>query len=122
MKNLSTETATMDFMQCYERMLNQPPLSGLITFINVIVPIRWLLPIEANLGFVRASNQVRKLLLGVVRERIEALGDSSRSFSESEPTQPTRRDILTFMLEEKYTGEDAWTENDILEHVRPPVT
>ncbi|KAI5921966.1 cytochrome P450 3A5 [Camillea tinctor] len=114
LENLKSPEVGMDCQQCYHRMLSQSTLSALISFINVHLPIRWAIPLEANLGYVRASRGLRSMLTRYIdqRSREIALGDKEKQVGFES------RDLLTFMLEEREsTGEILTTEN-IMGHLQ----
>ncbi|KAI1773266.1 cytochrome P450 [Hypoxylon cercidicola] len=114
LENLRSEELKMDFLQCYFRMLAQPPLSALISFIHVNIPIRKFIPLEANWGFVRASGGVRTMLDGCIEDRIRELNSSDR-----EKVGGTEsRDLLTYMIEEREVHNDELTIADIRGHLQ----
>jgi cytochrome P450 len=121
LQNLNSSSSALNFRECYDRMLNQSTLSGIITFIHVNIPIRRFLPIEANTGFVRASQEIRRILREVIRDRVKAVhgikAEGEVPLIDSESRMHTGQDILTYMIEERFSGDDAWTEDQIMEHV-----
>lgn len=113
LENLRSEELKMDFLQCYFRMLAQPPLSALISFIHVNIPIRKFIPLEANWGFVRASGGVRSMLDGCIEDRIREL----KSLDREKVGGTVSRDLLTYMIEEREAHNDELTIADIRGHV-----
>lgn len=113
LENLRSEELKLDFLQCYFRMLSQPPLSALISFIHVNVPIRKFIPLEANWGFVRASGGVRTMLDRCIEERIREVKSTDREKAGG----PESRDLLTYMIEEREAHNDELTIADIRGHV-----
>ncbi|KAI0023455.1 cytochrome P450 3A5 [Xylariomycetidae sp. FL0641] len=92
----SAETE-MNCQQCYERMLGQSPLSALISFIHVHIPIRWAIPHEANRGFVRAQKGLR----GMLSQHIAQRGREVETGNAKGESENESRDLLTFMLQER---------------------
>lgn len=88
-------------------------MGNIITAVNSFIPIRRWLPIEANLGFIRANEEIRRLIRDLIRQRKKEVADIGAGI-----IRRGNRDLLTYMIEERLTGDDAWTENDILGHVR----
>ncbi|KAI6083023.1 cytochrome P450 [Hypoxylon rubiginosum] len=114
LENLRSEELKLDFLQCYFRMLSQPPLSALISFIHVNVPIRKFIPLEANWGFVRASGGVRTMLDRCIEERIREVKSTDREKAGG----PESRDLLTYMIEEREAHNDELTIADIRGHLQ----
>lgn len=113
LENLRSEELKMDFLQCYFRMLAQPPLSALISFIHVHIPIRKLLPVEANWGFLRAMRGVHVMLDECIQERIAHVHSTDR-----EKVGGTEsRDLLTYMIEERQAAAGGLSIEDIRGHV-----
>ncbi|KAI1495618.1 cytochrome P450 [Biscogniauxia marginata] len=107
----------LGFQELYNRMLHQEPVGQLISLVNAFVPIRRFLPLEANHRFIRAKNDLGKMLREIIEKRARELADGTfrREMGES-------RDILTYMLEEaevqrKETGAEVWTVDDIVGHL-----
>ncbi|KAI0179894.1 cytochrome P450 [Hypoxylon sp. FL1284] len=114
LENLRSEELKMDFLQCYFRMLAQPPVSALISFIHVNIPIRKFIPLEANWGFVRASTGVRSMLDRCIEERIREVKSTDRE----KVAGPESRDLLTYMIEEREANNDELTIADIRGHLQ----
>lgn len=113
MENLRSDDLKMDFLECYFRMLAQPPMSALISFIHVYVPIRKIIPLEANWGFLRAMRGVRAMLDRCIEERIREVKSTDR-----EKVGGTEsRDLLTYMIEEREVHNEELTIEDIRGHV-----
>ncbi|KAI0009580.1 cytochrome P450 [Xylariaceae sp. FL0662B] len=107
----------LGFQELYSRVLHQGPLGQLISVINAFVPIRRIVPLEANYRFMRATTDLRKMLREIIQQRITDLADETfkRETGES-------RDLLTYMLEEaelrrQESGEQVWTTDDIIGHL-----
>ncbi|KAI1073997.1 cytochrome P450 [Whalleya microplaca] len=113
LENLRSEELKMDFLQCYIRMLAQPPLSALISFINVHIPIRKFIPMEANWGFVRASKGVRSMLTQCIEERIRDV----KSADKEKAAGADSRDLLTYMVEEREACAGELKIEDIRGHL-----
>ncbi|KAK3324028.1 cytochrome P450 3A5 [Cercophora scortea] len=122
--NLNHTDPQMDFLKCFDRALNQPPLGALISFINTVVPIRRWLPIEANRGFERATREVRRMLLECVRQRSHDLDEAARKKEAfvSANLASGGRDLLTMMIEDRNkfratTDEAPLTDEETVEHI-----
>lgn len=114
LENLRSEELKLDFLQCYFRMLAQPPLSALISFIHVHIPIRKFIPLEANWGFMRAMRGVHSMLNQCIEERIRDLKSTDR-----EKVGGTEsRDLLTYMIEEREALAEELTIADIRGHLQ----
>ncbi|KAL7619864.1 hypothetical protein AAE478_010410 [Parahypoxylon ruwenzoriense] len=114
LENLRSEELKMDFLECYFRMLAQPPLSALISFIHVHIPIRRFIPLEANWGFIRAMRGVHTMLDQCIEQRIRDLKSTDR-----EKVGGTEsRDLLTYMIEERETHNGELTIADIRGHLQ----
>ncbi|KAI1634553.1 cytochrome P450 3A5 [Biscogniauxia mediterranea] len=114
LENLKSPETGMDCQQCYHRMLSQSTLSALISFINVHLPIRWALPIEANLGYVRAMRGLRSMITRHIDKRAGeiASGDKEKQVGFES------RDLLTYMLEERESTGEILTTEHILGHLQ----
>jgi hypothetical protein len=104
------------FHKCYHQISEQSLLGNLITAINAYIPIRRWLPIEANLRFIRATEEIRTMIRKQIRDRIKQVGSNKNG---ARTTGKQSRDLLTYMLEERPTDDSAWTEEDIHGHVSP---
>lgn len=108
------------FSTLYSRMLDQPPAGLLISLINILIPVRSFLPLKANRDFLHASSETRRLLREIIRERrIEISGDGNdKGRIKKEFTEEGSSDLLTFMIYERSEGENKWSDEDVLGHVR----
>jgi cytochrome P450 len=108
------------FSTLYNTILDQPPMGQLISAINMFLPVRRWLPLKANLDFVHATVEVRRLLRELIRERRESIFGTKETKAEVQRqfTEAGSRDLLTFMIYERSEGENKWSEDDILGHVR----
>ncbi|KAI1370556.1 cytochrome P450 [Hypoxylon crocopeplum] len=114
LENLRSEELKMDFLECYFRMLAQPPLSALISFIHVHIPIRKIIPIEANWGFIRAMRGVHSMLDQCISQRIRDVQSTDR-----EKVGGTEsRDLLTYMIEEREAQSEDLTIGEIRGHLQ----
>lgn len=86
------------------------PLQIIITVLNLYIPIRSWLPLEANRAYVRANAEVRRILREHIRRRRKEFRESK---SES---QNGSRDLLTLMIEE---SGDSYSEDEMLGYVCP---
>ncbi|KAK4640713.1 hypothetical protein QC761_600270 [Podospora bellae-mahoneyi] len=105
------EGGDMDFLTSFRRVFQQPPLSALISFINLFLPIRRFLPMEANLGYLRASAQLRRMTLDIVKNRVKELAQPDYRNPVSNGA-----DLLTMMLEGEMSlskAGDKMTEDQI---------
>lgn len=121
LESLKTDGAT--FSELYKALLDQPPMGQLISAINMFIPCRKWLPLKANRDFLYASKEVRRLLLGIIRERRKEIfpdGAKKKTEVRKEFTEEGSKDLLTFMVYERSEGENKWSDDDILGHVRIP--
>ncbi|KAI1453888.1 cytochrome P450 [Annulohypoxylon moriforme] len=114
LENLRSKELKLDFLQCYFRMLAQPPVSALISFIHVYIPIRRIIPLEANYGFMRAMRAVRSMLDDCIEERIRDLKSTDRE----KVGGTVSRDLLTYMIEERELQKEQLTKADIRGHLQ----
>ncbi|KAI1503986.1 cytochrome P450 3A5 [Biscogniauxia marginata] len=114
LENLKDPETGMDCQQCYRRMLSQSTMSALISFINVHLPIRWAIPLEANLGYVRAMHGLRSMISRYIdqRSREIAQGDKEKEVGFES------RDLLTYMLEERESTGEILTTDQIMGHLQ----
>lgn len=118
-----TDNGNFSFLKCYHRTFQPPRLSAIISFVNTFVPIRKWLPIEANLGFLRAVDEMRRMTRKCVRQRIEDVEEAARKGEKfrSVDLGEVDRDLLTMIVEERrmFKGsEDELTEEEIVNQVR----
>ncbi|KAM0818364.1 putative Cytochrome P450 3A5 [Seiridium cardinale] len=113
LRNLKSSKLDMDFLQCYERMFNQSPLSAFISFIDAHIPVRWCLPLEASRGFLQASQEVKRMLIGCVHTRNLELATRKKDAAQ----EFVSRDLLTYMLEERLDRKLELSDEDILGHL-----
>ncbi|KAK3312357.1 cytochrome P450 3A5 [Apodospora peruviana] len=100
---LVTDDPKWNFLACYRRVLSPPKLSAVISFVNTAVPVRMFLPIEANLGYLRAARQLKEMMRQVVRQRIKDIGNDGQDEGNS-------RDLLSMMIEVGRTGYNGTKE------------
>ncbi|KAH7110702.1 cytochrome P450 3A5 [Dactylonectria macrodidyma] len=81
------------------------PLQVAISFVNQFIPIRSVLPFEANRSYINANAQVRRILRRHIRQRRD---EYRQGKVEGEKAS---RDLLTLMIEE---SKDAWSEEEML--------
>ncbi|KAK9783654.1 putative Cytochrome P450 3A5 [Seiridium cardinale] len=113
LRNLKSSKLDMDFLQCYERMFNQSPLSAFISFIDAHIPVRWCLPLEASRGFLQASQEVKRMLIGCIHTRNLELAARKKDAAQ----EFVSRDLLTYMLEERLDRKLELSDEDILGHL-----
>lgn len=110
--------APTPFHECYHRVFDPPLLGQVLMTINAFIPVRRI-PLRENREFLEANAEVHRLVREIVRERLEeiaARGDAHSSHDGG------RRDLLTYIIEETYGTENAWTEDQLLDHVRKTCT
>ncbi|KAM5383714.1 hypothetical protein ACJZ2D_001703 [Fusarium nematophilum] len=81
------------------------PLQVAISFVNQFVPIRSILPFEANRNYVNANAEVRRILREHIRQRRQEYRQGQIK------GEKASRDLLTLMIEE---SKDAWSEEEML--------
>ncbi|KAI0910689.1 cytochrome P450 3A5 [Ustulina deusta] len=111
------DTLSFNFRDLYSRVLHQGPLGQLLSVINAFVPIRRLVPLEANRRFIEANKDLRQMLREIIEKRKADLrnGVLQKEIGES-------RDLLTYMLEEselqrQQTGREPWSVEEIIGHL-----
>ncbi|KAH6658720.1 cytochrome P450 3A5 [Truncatella angustata] len=113
LKNLRSAELEMDFLQCYDRMFNQPSLSALISFVDAHVPIRRWLPLEASRGYLEASKEVKRMLAHCIRVRSQEIETEKGARDKGLMS----RDLLTYMIEERVESGLDLSDDDILGHL-----
>ncbi|KAH8203480.1 hypothetical protein TruAng_002351 [Truncatella angustata] len=113
LKNLRSAELEMDFLQCYDRMFNQPSLSALISFVDAHVPIRRWLPLEASRGYLEASKEVKRMLAHCIRVRSQEIETQKGARDKGLMS----RDLLTYMIEERVESGLDLSDDDILGHL-----
>ncbi|KAI0380858.1 cytochrome P450 [Hypomontagnella monticulosa] len=105
------------FQELYGQILHQGPIGQLLMVINAVIPIRSIVPLDANRKFLKANNDLRKMLRDIIHKRAADLADGTfkKEMGES-------RDILTYMLEEaelrrQETRKEVWSADDIIGHL-----
>jgi cytochrome P450 len=119
--NELTSNSATGFVELYNRLLHQSPLGQLIWVVNSFIPIRNIVPLEANRSFVQNQADLRALLRNRIQERMSEMNEKR-----SKGTTTESRDLLTYMLEEAHlheelTGQRPWSEDDIIGHVSDEV-
>lgn len=111
------DTVSSSFQELYAKVLHQGPLGQALSAINAFVPIRDLLPLEANKKFIDANRSLRQMLRDIIEKRNADLrnGTFKKMIGES-------RDLLTYILEEselqrQQTGREPWSMDEIIGHV-----
>ena len=91
--------------------------------LNCVLPIREILPIEANLAHVRAVARAREMVTECVRQRIrdvDAAAEKNEKFNLA-ALGTGNRDLLTLIVEERRRfkdSEDELTEQEVVDQVR----
>ncbi|KAL0938497.1 cytochrome P450 [Colletotrichum truncatum] len=104
------------FYDVYERIIRQPALGHLITFIDGHIPLRSWLPLKSNKKWLRDLALIRTMLLNCVGNR---LMETKKDKERLRGLKSERRDILTFILEECQFDEKEreWTDLELLEYM-----
>ena len=108
LENLDTPTP---FHECYHQMFDPPPLGQALIALNAFIPVQWI-PLQENRQFKRAHDMIRKLLCGIIRQRIQDVTSGNKAADGS-----GSRDLITYMVEEAYATDTPWTEDELLGHV-----
>ncbi|KAI0427325.1 cytochrome P450 3A5 [Xylaria sp. FL1042] len=110
-------TLSSSFRDLYSRVLHQGPMGQLLSAINAFIPIRKVIPLEANRRFIEANKNLRLMLREIIEKRKADLrnGTFQKEIGES-------RDLLTYMLEEselqrQQTGREPWSVEEIIGHL-----
>jgi len=102
-------------------LLQPPLLSAIISCINTAVPVRKWIPLEANRGFVRATNNLWRLTRECVDQRIADYDDAMKRGDtfQSPVLGGIGKDLLTMMVEErgKKKLQDLLTEHELVNQV-----
>jgi hypothetical protein len=118
LNNLDRETST-PFTKCYQTVFDPPKSGKILAAINMIVPIRWLPFPKANREFVKANLALRRMLKEITEHRIAELVYSGEKFDGIKQYICGNKDLLTYMVEEKYLAPtDSWTKEELVEQVR----
>ncbi|KAK0704317.1 cytochrome p450 monooxygenase [Lasiosphaeris hirsuta] len=99
------------FHECYQQVFDPPAVGQALFVLDAIFPIRWM-PIEANRQFRRATKELRGLVRDIVRQRVKDVTEGRKGISDT-----GRQDILTYMIEQTYTTEDPWEEEELMGHI-----
>ena len=110
---LSAQDTSSGFLNHYNVLFGLADGTTLVTFLNAFIPLRWI-PMELNRKYARAVAGIRTLLRGVYRERVV---DMAAAEGELTSDKSASKDLLTFMLEARMSGEARWTEDEIVDHV-----
>lgn len=113
LQNLETPTPYHESFQC---MFDPPPLGQALLLLSAFIPIRWI-PLAENRRYKKAHADFHTVLRDIIRERVRELTSAERKTVET-----TRRDLLTYMIQETYATKNPWTEEDLLGHVRKETT
>jgi len=97
--------SSLSFEECFDRILNQSALGNIIAILNMYIPLRSWLPLEANRQFVAANNELRRQLNDVIKARRQQVMSGEAKGS----------DLMTSMMRETVqAGRNPWTDQDIL--------
>lgn len=109
--NLENLDIPTPFHEYYHQMFDPPPLGQALLALNAFIPVQWI-PLQENRQFKRARDTIRKLLRGIIQQRIRDITQGNMAVDDSKG-----RDLLTYMLEETCTMDSPWTEDELLGHV-----
>lgn len=127
--SLSTPSAC--FHAVYDRIIHQPRLGHVLTFLDGHVPLRAWLPLPLNRRWLRDNALIRQMLLGklqlqkrrVLRRR-EGPGGGVGEGPEKGDHVPggQGRDLLSFILEDCRgpSGQEDWDDQELLDFVGAP--
>jgi cytochrome P450 len=108
--NLEDLDTSTSFYEYYVQMFDPPPLGQALLALNAFIPVRWI-PLQENQRFARAQYMIRKLLREMIQQRIRDITQGKKATNGS-----TRKDLLTYMIEEMCVRDSAWTEDELLGH------
>ncbi|KAK3339913.1 cytochrome P450 [Lasiosphaeria hispida] len=100
------------FHECYQQVFNPAPVGQVLFVLDSILPVRWI-PIEANRQFKRATKELRELVREIVRQRVKDVTERGKGII----NDTGRRDLLTYMIEETYTTDNPWDEDELMGHI-----
>ncbi|KAM7197450.1 cytochrome P450 [Naviculisporaceae sp. PSN 640] len=117
--NLKSSDPKYNFISSYRTVLMPSPLGALITAIDTLVPIRKLLPIEANLSYIRAPRTIREMITQVVHDRITEV---ERGEFTNNKDALKGRDVLTMVAQHRQNTKDLRndefiSEGGIVDHI-----
>ncbi len=114
-KELDELNTNPSFHECYHHIFNQSRLASLLTAVNTYVPLRKWLPLEANRSFVRANDEIKRMVRQQIRLRQEGMSTNKLGPESQDPS--TSRNILTYLLEAPPVDQGQWTEDELLGYV-----
>jgi len=117
LQNLTSGNTT-SFHDCYREIFEPGIFGQILVAINGYIPLRWL-PVDANRRYLRATETVHQQIGDIIKERIQEVKQAREGGGVSNRTSRKAKDLLTFMVEEKYFADDgnAWSEQEILHQV-----
>ena len=120
LETLTSTDPKNTFLACYYHVINSPLPTAIISAINTQVPVRKFLPIEANLGYLRACRRIRDMIRGVVQQRVIDVENPDKDNSEHSSATVQGRDLLTMMVKQRADtkgSEDELSEEDMVDQV-----
>ncbi|KAK0715540.1 cytochrome P450 3A5 [Lasiosphaeris hirsuta] len=114
--NLVSTDPKMNFLKYYERVFEPGYLGAFIMALNLAIPgVRKFIPLDANTSHIRATQEIRSMILGVVRQRIHDTGGVSEMLS----LPGGSADLLSLLIEERKNlalknSEDVMPEEEIV--------
>jgi len=110
---LNSLSSGSTFAECYATIFELSTLAQIITVVHQYVPVRQWLPFRVNREFVHACAEIIHLLREHIRRRKQEVYGSEKPSSAD-----AGRDLLTVMVEQGSKDRDAWTEDEMLGHLR----
>lgn len=89
--------------------MERSKMSTLMSVLNIYMPIRRILPIKVNREYLAANVKIRQHLRERIRSRKLELEDKESAAGAT--------DLLAVLLKEKISGVNAWTEDEMVNHV-----
>ncbi|KAM0277815.1 hypothetical protein ACHAQH_005519 [Verticillium albo-atrum] len=115
LRSLSTTYAC--FYEVYDRIIHQPRLGHIITFLDGHFPLRSWLPLPLNRRWLNDNRLIRQMLLGKLQ--IQKRNFLQRKMRAQEGVVDQGRDLLSFILEDHQLAptEGDWDDKELLDFV-----
>ncbi|KAG7122787.1 Serine/threonine-protein kinase RAD53 like [Verticillium longisporum] len=124
----SLSTASACFHAVYDRIIHQPRLGHVLTFLDGHVPLRAWLPLPLNRRWLRDNALIRQMLLGKLQLQKRRVLRRREGPDEGPDKGPDKgdhvpsgqgRDLLSFILEEcrGSPGQENWDDQELLDFV-----
>ncbi|KAL6159742.1 hypothetical protein ACJQWK_05848 [Exserohilum turcicum] len=111
-KELDSLSVKPSFHECYDLIFNQSPFSSFLTAVNTYIPLRNWLPLDANRSFIKANDEVKRILRQQIQLRQQDM--INRKSASQNSSLPISRDVLTYLLEAPPSDQQQWTEDELL--------